>query len=406
MPGDSTVFSAENNLTVDGVTAEILIDARIDSSPWAWELGWINLKSFRSVVKAAGDGISTWVFRFLSPGGNAVVGNAIANEIKRLGESAETIAEIEAAGSAATILALNCKHIRIARNGHFFIHQAQGGIAGTAERLASYAKMVANADESMVALYSERSGQSEEDVREWMRVETWFSAAQAVELGFADELSDTVEELDAFSPDGLTDYEDVVTAFGSLRAQVRRGPTPESDQSDDADAEDEEELMSDPKPATLAELKAACPDADSDFLLSQLEAEATETTAIKAWAQKLKADNDALKAESAEAVKKRDELTAEVDALKKGAGKGSASGNGIPEASGGVDADEDGDEDGDYPDPIATWNKCIGEKKKAGTPPELMAGEVAAENPGLHDAYLTAWNRKYGTLDEQKPRRR
>lgn len=402
---DSTAFNAENNLTVNGSTAEILIDARIDGSPWAWELGWINLKSFQSVVRAAGGGIRTWVFRFLSPGGNAVVGNAIANEIKRLGVNAETIAEIEAVGSAATVMALNCQTVRIASNGHFFIHQAQGGREGTAEQIESYAKLVKNADDSMVAIYTERSKQPEADVREWMRVETWFNAAEAVALGFCDALSDAVDELEAFTPDGLTDFENVVTAFGSLRSQVRRGPTPDSDQSDDADAEDEEELMSDPKPATLAELKAACPDADSDFILGQLEANATETVAIKAWATKLTADNAALKADAEKATKERDDAAQKLTALE-AKDKSKSRGNGIPEANGDVDADgDDAGDDGEYPDPIASWNKAVAEKRKAGVKAEDIPVQVTAENPGLHQAYLDAWGAKYGTLDDQRKRR-
>lgn len=52
-------------------------------------------------------------------------------------------------------------------------------------------------------------------------------------------------------------------------------------------------------PATLQELKNAIPDATADFLLEQLEDEATVTEAAQAWSEKLAAENAALRREVA-----------------------------------------------------------------------------------------------------------
>jgi hypothetical protein len=63
-----------------------------------------------------------------------------------------------------------------------------------------------------------------------------------------------------------------------------------------------DQTKNEPVPATLAELKANCDGADAGFLLSQLEAKATVTDALKAYAVKLRADAVAAKAE-ADAIK-------------------------------------------------------------------------------------------------------
>lgn len=62
-----------------------------------------------------------------------------------------------------------------------------------------------------------------------------------------------------------------------------------------------------PKAATLAELKAAMPEASSDFLLEQLEKGATESQALKAYNTHLAEQLKQAEADKADAVKAAEE---------------------------------------------------------------------------------------------------
>jgi len=383
---DIIPFNAENNLTVTGSTAVIEIDSRIDSSPlmseWA---GFVTLKAFRQIVRAAGDGIERWELRILSPGGNAVVGNAIAQEIKRLGKDAETVAVVDAAGSAATIVALACQRVVIAQNGQWFIHQARGSVwDANGEKLQSYGQMVLDADTEMVRVYADKTGETEQQIRNWMKVETWFTAARALEVGFADELTDAVDGLEAFSPDGLEDFDSVLHAFSELRAQFRgkRSATPPADTPATDTEEPEMEA------ATLKELKAALPKADSDFLVEQLEADATVADATVAWADHLQAKLEA--AETARTAAETAQAQAEQKAAEAAATPPKPGSKGVAEA--GDDPHADGDDDGaggkKFDNAEAEWKRQLKKKHDAGETRADAVFELMNEQPELYEAYL------------------
>lgn len=40
-------------------------------------------------------------------------------------------------------------------------------------------------DDSILSIYSDKTGQSTDQLREWMNEEKWFTADEAVEFGFA-----------------------------------------------------------------------------------------------------------------------------------------------------------------------------------------------------------------------------
>lgn len=71
------------------------------------------------------------------------------------------------------------------------IHQAQTLAAGNAEDLRASADLLEKVDNILVDSYAKATGQSREQIVEWMQAETWFSAQEAVDAGFADKIAES-----------------------------------------------------------------------------------------------------------------------------------------------------------------------------------------------------------------------
>jgi ATP-dependent protease ClpP protease subunit len=127
--------------------------------------------------------------RINSPGGDATEGTAIRSILRTHAEEhgATITAEIHGmAASAATVIAMAADEIVMAEDALFMIHEAWSMSVGDADGLRAQAAVLDKINGSMAALYATRSGQSLEDTREMMAAETWFTAEEAIEAGFAD----------------------------------------------------------------------------------------------------------------------------------------------------------------------------------------------------------------------------
>src|SRR5690606_40734590 len=68
------------------------------------------------------------------------------------------------------------------------IHQASGGTWGTADDHESTAKALRSIDSSLVDIYESRTGLDAKAIKKLVDEETWLTAKQAVEQGWADTL--------------------------------------------------------------------------------------------------------------------------------------------------------------------------------------------------------------------------
>jgi len=122
-----------------------------------------------------------------------------------------------------------------------------------------------------------------------------------------------------------------------------------------------------PKPATLAELTEAFPEAAAEFQMNCLKSGCTLPQAQAAWSEQLKAKLAAA-----------DEKITELQAKKPGVEPlGSASG-----AASTAAAD----------DPVSRWHEAVAEKMKIGMTKKRATRAVVHEDPELHTAYIEAVN--------------
>jgi ATP-dependent Clp endopeptidase proteolytic subunit ClpP len=128
------------------------------------------------------------LLRIHSPGGEVFDGNAIATALQRRGNVEVQIEGL--AASMATVISLAGAPVKMAENGFYMIHNPWGMAMGDAAELRDQAELLDKIRSNMVGAYAAKSGQSAEQIQEWMDAETWFTAAEAQAAGFVDEVTD------------------------------------------------------------------------------------------------------------------------------------------------------------------------------------------------------------------------
>lgn len=130
--------------------------------------------------------------RINSPGGDVFEGRAIATAVRQ--HSARIISHVDGmALSAASWIALAGDEVEIADGSYFMIHRAWALAMGNAEDLMDMAELLEKVDQDLVREYVAETGQTEDQIREWLDAETWFNADEAVEYGFADRKAESFE---------------------------------------------------------------------------------------------------------------------------------------------------------------------------------------------------------------------
>src|SRR5690606_16890660 len=124
-----------------------------------------------------------------SPGGDVFAGQAILSMLKR--HSARKVVYVDGlAASAASIVAMAGDTIRMPRNAMMMIHNAWTITAGNANDLREVADALDRVSETMIAAYAEKTGLDRDEIKALLDAETWMTAEEAVEKGFANEIEE------------------------------------------------------------------------------------------------------------------------------------------------------------------------------------------------------------------------
>lgn len=161
-----------------------------------------------------------------------------------------------------------------------------------------------------------------------------------------------------------------------------------------------------PQAASLAELKQACPGANSDFLVAALDKGLTSKAASSEWCAKLSADNGKLELANTELTAKVTQLTEEIATLKashekavtelkaehavalaKAGGQKPVAGTFQPLPEGGTQTVVEGSVSA-----VEQWNESVKELMAAGKTKQVATQTLVRQNPDLHRAYLAAVN--------------
>lgn len=145
-----------------------------------------SASSFRDSLKSLGD-VSTINLSINSGGGSVWDGVAIYNMLKSHKATVNVYVEGLAA-SIASVIAMAGDTITMRSGSMMMVHMPFTIAQGNAEEMRKTADALEKTGNNIVDIYSSRTGISSDDIRNIMNEETWLSAEEAVEQGWATKL--------------------------------------------------------------------------------------------------------------------------------------------------------------------------------------------------------------------------
>ncbi len=146
----------------------------------------VNARTFQKELAAIGD-VHTIKVHINSPGGDVFEGNTIYNLLK--GHKAQVTVYVDGlAASIASVIAMAGDKIVMPANAMMMIHDPWTFAVGNAEDMRKTADTLEKISKTLVASYQSKSGLNENEIKSIMADETWYSADDALAMGFADEV--------------------------------------------------------------------------------------------------------------------------------------------------------------------------------------------------------------------------
>lgn len=179
-----------------------------------------NANNLKAQLETANGGDVT--LNIASEGGSYFEGLTMASMISTY-KGKTTAKGIGIVASAATVVFLAADEKILTKNSFFMIHSAWAGAEGNAKEISKTVELLSKVDEQMVNIYTaqmESKGklinnsieETKAYVKEMMQAETWLSAEEAVDLGFADYIMDEAQ---------IQDYNTYAAVINKVRAESK-----------------------------------------------------------------------------------------------------------------------------------------------------------------------------------------
>ena len=190
-----------------------------DADAAAW---WGGVDPLTFAKTLAGIDASIIHLRINSPGGDVFAAQAMAQALRE--HPAKVIAHIDGyAASAATEVAVVADEVIMAPGAMYMIHNAWTIAIGNKSDFLDTAALLEKVDNTLAESYAERTGADIQQIKDWMDAETWFTAKEAVEHGFANSIAEGKAKASAASDWNLSAYAHAPKPF----AQPEPEPEPE-----------------------------------------------------------------------------------------------------------------------------------------------------------------------------------
>lgn len=164
-----------------GNETELLLEGVIASTSWWGDE--VTPKAFKNELKKHTGDITV---RINSPGGDVFAGVSIYNALVE--HDGKVTVKVEAlAASAASFVAMAGEDIIMLPGSMMMIHNPWTFAVGDKDELAKVVEMLEKTGDSIASIYVARTGKSEEEIADLLAAETWMTAQEAVDLGFATE---------------------------------------------------------------------------------------------------------------------------------------------------------------------------------------------------------------------------
>lgn len=145
-----------------------------------------------------------------SPGGDVFAGLAIYNGLRASGKKIN-VKVLGLAASAASLVAMAGDTIEMPENAFMMIHNPWGFAMGGADEMRNTADVLDKIGTGLVSTYAKRTGKTAQEITALLDAETWMTAQEAVDAGFATSVTPALAVKASYSEDRLP--ENVRLAF-------------------------------------------------------------------------------------------------------------------------------------------------------------------------------------------------
>ena len=174
------------NYRVENKTTEATVYLYDEIGYWGIDPGQFA-KDFDSIKD------KTIHLRINSPGGSVFDGVAIYEAVKR--HKSHVVAHIDGlAGSMASVIALAANEVAISKRGFYIIHDPWTIAIGNAEDMRKEADLLDKISGTLLGVYADKTGMDKEEIKALMNAESWFTAQETVNMGFADRIDEDENE--------------------------------------------------------------------------------------------------------------------------------------------------------------------------------------------------------------------
>jgi ATP-dependent Clp protease protease subunit len=169
--------------SADYETGEIFLYDAI-GDPWWGMIGAENV--IGDLAKMSGKRVT---MRIASPGGSVDEGRLIYNALKRYQGGVDVVVD-SSAYSIASYIAMAGERVVMAKNAMLMIHNPWTIAMGDAAELRKTADVLDKYRDSIVDAYTDKSDKDRKKMLAILDAETWYTAQEAVDEGFATEIGD------------------------------------------------------------------------------------------------------------------------------------------------------------------------------------------------------------------------
>lgn len=140
-----------------------------------------------------------------SPGGEVFEGIAIYNQLKN--HNATITVYIDGlAASMASVIAMVGDEVIMPTNAMLMIHKPWGVSAGDANDMRDYADLLDKVENVLIPAYMEKTGKTKEEIEAMLGEETWLTAEECVEHGFANTIIEPIKAMASLSSKRIEEF--------------------------------------------------------------------------------------------------------------------------------------------------------------------------------------------------------
>ncbi len=180
------------------------------------EIGYwgVTARQFASSLKALGD-IDHINLRIHSPGGDVFEGIAIYNLLNSHPAS-KTVYIDGLAASMASVIAMVGNPVIMPENAMMMIHKPWGITGGDANDMRDYADLLDKVEGVLIPSYAKKTGKTPEELAVMLGEETWLTAQECVEHGFADQLLPSMQAMARINSKRIEEFDSMPASLKNM----------------------------------------------------------------------------------------------------------------------------------------------------------------------------------------------